>query len=197
MDSQHQRSPVEFNQSCLQGSILLLCRNEGIMISKSFSAMNSVIPNYCAKKALFSILALLRFFIFSAAMAMILIELREAYLFKDILHLALFSIFFLVCSLQIAISRHKDIMKSKERAGHYFLLALFSMAAAFLELVDLGFDQLINRLRGVQSFLSWYQGICILESIFGIIAIMIMAYSLDRMLASLRLIAIELKAISL
>ena len=50
MDSQHQRSPVEFNQSCLQGSILLLCRNEGIMISKSFSAMNSVIPNYCAKK---------------------------------------------------------------------------------------------------------------------------------------------------
>lgn len=114
---------------------------------------------------------------------MILIEQHEAYLFKDILHLALFSIFYLICSLQIAISRHKDIMKSKERSGLYFILALFSMTAAFLELVDLGFDQLVDRLRGVQAVLPWYQGICILESIFGIIAIMMIAYSLDRMLA--------------
>ena len=161
------------------------------------SAMNPVIPNYYAKKALFSSLILLRFFIFAAALTMILIELREAYLFKNILHLALFSIFFLICSLQIAISRHKDIMKSKERSGRYFILALFSMTAAFLELVDLGFDQLVDRLSGVQAFLPWYQGICILESIFGIIAIMMIAYSLDRMLTSLRSIALELKAISL
>ena len=159
--------------------------------------MNSPIPNHYAKKALFSTLTLLRLFILAAAITMILIELREAYLFKDILHLALFSIFFLICTLQVAISRHKEIMKNKERVGRYFLLALFSMSAAFLELVDLGFDQLVNRLSGVQTFLAWYQGICIVESIFGIIAIMIIAYSLDRMLTSLRSIALELKAISL
>ena len=159
--------------------------------------MNPGIPNFYSKKALFVLLVVLRFFIIAAAISMIAIELREAYLFRDILHLALFSIFFLICSLQIAIGRHKVIMKSQERSGRYFMLALFSMTAAFLELVDLGFDQLLDRLRGIQAFLPWYQSICILESIFGIIAIMMIAYSLDRMLVSLRSIALEYKAISL
>ena len=159
--------------------------------------MNSTIPNYYSKKALFILLTVLRFLIFAAAATMILIELREAYLFKDILHLALFSIFFLVCSLQIAISRHKDVVKNKERIERFFMLALFSMTASFLELVDLGFDQLVNRLGGPQAFPPWHQSICILESIFGIIAIMMLTYSLDRMLVSLRSIAIEYKAISL
>ena len=159
--------------------------------------MNSAIPNYYSKKILYSLLFVLRIFIFIAAVTMVVIEIREAYLFKDILHLALFSISFLVCSLQIAISRHKVVMKSQERARRFFMMALFSMTAAFLELVDLGFDQMVDRLSGVQAFLPWYQSICILESIFGITAIMMLAYSLDRMLVSLRSIAIEYKAIGL
>ena len=159
--------------------------------------MNSAIPNYYSKKVLFGLLTVLRFFLAAAALTLISIELREAYLLKSILHLALFSIFFLICSFQIALSRHKDIMKSRQRVGRFFVLALFSMTAAFLELVDLGFDQLVNRMRGVQVFLPWYQSICILESIFGIMAIIILTYSLDRMLVSLRSIAAEYNAISL
>ncbi len=159
--------------------------------------MNSTIPNYCSKKILFIFLTLLRFLHVAAAVILISVELREAYLFKDIFHLALFSIFFLICSLQIAISRHGVVMKNNERVGHLFVLALFSMTAAFLELIDLGIDQLVSRLRGLQAFLPWYQGICILESILGILAIMMLAYSVDKMLASLRSIAVEYKSISL
>jgi len=73
----------------------------------------------------------------------------------------------------------------------------YSKKALFVLLVDLGFVQLLDRLRGIQAFLLWYQSICILESIFGIIAIMMIAYSLDRMLVSPRTIVLEYKAISL
>ena len=106
-----------------------------------------------------------------------MIELTEAYMQKDILHLSYFSIFFLICSFQVNLSRHKDVMKSDERVGRLFVLALFSLTAAFLELVDLGFDQLVNRLRGNQELISWHQSICILEVIFGIIVILMLVYS--------------------
>ncbi len=79
--------------------------------------MNSAIPNCYSKKILYNLLFVLRIFIFMVAVTMVVIEIREAYLFKDILHLALFSISFLVCSLQIAISRHKVVMKSQEGLG--------------------------------------------------------------------------------
>ena len=88
-------------------------------------------------------------------------------------------------------------MKSDERVGRLFVLALFSLTAAFLELVDLGFDQLVNRLRGNQELISWYQSICILEVIFGIIGILMLVYSLDRMLVALRSIASDYKTTSL
>ena len=52
--------------------------------------MNSAIPNYYSKKILYSLLILLRIIIFIAAVTMVVIEIREVYLFKDILHLALF-----------------------------------------------------------------------------------------------------------
>ena len=107
-----------------------------------------------------------------------MIELTEAYMQKDILHLSYFSIFFLICSFQVNLSRHKDVMKSDEIVGRLFVLALFSLTAAFLELVDLGFDQLVNRIRGNQELISWHQSICILEVIFGIIVILILVYSL-------------------
>ena len=155
--------------------------------------MNTAIHGSYSKKALFTLLAVLRFFLAAAAVVLITIELTEAYMQKDILHLSYFSIFFLICSFQVNLSRHKDVMKSDERVGRLFVLALFSLTAAFLELVDLGFDQLVNRLRGNQELISWYQSICILEVIFGIIAILMLVYSLDRMLVALRSIASDYK----
>ena len=88
-------------------------------------------------------------------------------------------------------------MKSEERIGRLFVLALFSLTAAFLELIDLGFDQLVSRISGNQALTAWYQSICILEVIFGILAIIALVYSLDRMLVALRSIAGDYKATTL
>ena len=88
-------------------------------------------------------------------------------------------------------------MKSDERIGRLFVLALFSMSAAFLELVDLGFDQLANKLRNSESLLTCYKSICIFEVIVGILAILMVTYSLVRMLVSLRSIAGDYKTTSL
>ena len=159
--------------------------------------MNSPLHASYSKKALFCLLAALRIFLIAAALTMIVIELAEAYLQKDVLHLALFSMFFLICNFQINLSRHKEVMKSEDRIGRLFVLALFSLSAAFLELVDLGFDQLLNRIRGNLGLISWHQSICIFEVIFGAMAICMMTYSLDRMLVSLRSIAGDYKTTSL
>ena len=156
--------------------------------------MKTAIHGSYSKKVLFSLLAVLRFFLAAAAVVLIAIELTEAYIQKDILHLTLFSIFFLICNFQVNLSRHKDVMKSEERIGRLFVLALFSLTAAFLELIDLGFDQLVSRISGNQALTAWYQSICILEVIFGIIAIIVLVYSLDRMLVALRSIAGDYKA---
>ena len=128
---------------------------------------------------------------------MIAIELVEAFLQKDVLHLALFAMFFLISNFQINLSRHKEVMKSDERIGRLFVLALFSMSAAFLELVDLGFGQLLNKLLNSESLLTCYKSICIFEAIVGISAILMVTYSLDRMLVSLRSIAGDYKTTSL
>ena len=105
--------------------------------------------------------------------------------------------FFLISNFQINLSRHKEVMKSDERIGRLFVLALFSMSAAFLELVDLGFDQLLNKLLNSESLLTCYKSICIFEAIVGISAILMVTYSLDRMLVSLRSIAGDYKTTSL
>ena len=85
-------------------------------------------------------------------------------------------------------------MKSEERTGRLFVLALFSLSASFLELVDLGFDQLSKKLQGGAGLQHSYQTLCVIETIVGIVAIVMITYSLDRMLVSLRLIASEYKA---
>ena len=156
--------------------------------------MASMIHGSLSKKALISLLASLRIFLIAAASTVIVIELIEIYLQKDVLHLALFAMFFLICNFQINLSRHKEVMKSEERTGRLFVLALFSLSASFLELVDLGFDQLSKKLQGGAGLQHSYQTLCVIETIVGIVAIVMITYSLDRMLVSLRLIASEYKA---
>ena len=54
--------------------------------------MNTAIHGSYSKKALFTLLAVLRFFLAAAAVVLIMIELTEAYMQKDILHLSYFSL---------------------------------------------------------------------------------------------------------
>ena len=159
--------------------------------------MSSMVHASLSKKALFQLLVVLRFFLVAAAVTMIAIELIEAFLQKDVLHLALFAMFFLISNFQINLSRHKEVMKSDERIGRLFVLALFSMSAAFLELVDLGFDQLASKLQNSAALVTCYKSICVFEAVVGIAAILMVTYSLDRMLVSLRSIAGDYKTTSL
>ena len=159
--------------------------------------MSSMVYASLSKKALFQLLVVLRFFLVAAAATMIAIELVKAFLPKDILHLALFAMFFLISNFQVNLSRHKEVMKSDERIGRLFVLALFSMSAAFLELVDLGFDQLASKLQNSSALVTCYKSICVFEAVVGIAAILMVTYSLDRMLVSLRSIAGDYKTTSL
>ncbi len=88
-------------------------------------------------------------------------------------------------------------MKSEEQISRLFVLALFALAAAFLELVDLGFDQITNNLKDNLALMSGYQVVCIFETTCGIMAILLIAYSIERMLVTLRSIAYNYRKISL
>lgn len=150
-----------------------------------------------SKKALFTLISLLRFFLIAAALTIITTEILETYREKDLLHLSMFSICFLLSNFQINLSRHTAIMKSEERISRLFVLALFALAAAFLELVDLGIDQITDNLKDNLVLMNAYQVVCIFETACGIIAILLIAYSIERMLVTLRSTAYDYRKISL
>jgi hypothetical protein len=150
-----------------------------------------------SKRALFTLISLLRLFLIAAALTIITTEILEIYQEKDLLHLSMFSIFFLLSNFQVNLSRHTAVMKSEERISRLFVLALFTLSAAFLELVDLGFDQITDNLQYSTVLMSGYQIVCIFETACGVMAVLLIAYSIDRMLVTLRSTAYDYRKISL
>ena len=150
-----------------------------------------------SKRALFTLISLLRLFLIAAALTIITTEILEIYQEKDLLHLSMFSIFFLLSNFQYNLSRHTAVMKSEERISRLFILALFTLSAAFLELVDLGFDQITDNLKYSTVLMSGYQIVCIFETACGVMAVLLIAYSIDRMLVTLRSTAYDYRKISL
>jgi hypothetical protein len=150
-----------------------------------------------SKRALFTLISLLRLFLIAAALTIITTEILEIYQEKDLLHLSMFSIFFLLSNFQVNLSRHTAVMKSEERISRLFVLALFTLSAAFLELVDLGFDQITDNLKYSTVLMSGYQIVCIFETACGVMAVLLIAYSIDRMLVTLRSTAYDYRKISL
>ena len=150
-----------------------------------------------SKRALFTLISLLRLFLIAAALTIVTTEILEIYQEKDLLHLSMFSIFFLLSNFQVNLSRHTAVMKSEERISRLFILALFTLSAAFLELVDLGFDQITDNLKYSTALMSGYQIVCIFETACGVMAVLLIAYSIDRMLVTLRSTAYDYRKISL
>ena len=150
-----------------------------------------------SKKALFTLITLLRLFLMAAALTIVATEILEIYREKDLLHLSMFSIFFLLCNFQINLSSHTAVMKSEELISRLFVLALFTLSAAFLELVDLGFDQITDHLKYNSALASVYQIVCIFEAVCGAMEVLLIAYSIDRMLVTLRSTAYDYRKISL
>ena len=71
------------------------------------------------------------------------IESLEMTVAKDIHHLALFSILILFANLQLSISKFLLSMEDDDRAKQLFVMAVLTLAAAFLQVVELGLDQLL------------------------------------------------------
>lgn len=159
--------------------------------------MTSFTHGTISKRTLFALLGTLRLFLAAAAITVIIVEIIEVYMQKEVMHLALFAMFFLICNFQINLSRHTSVLKIEERISRLFMLALFSLAAAFFELVDLGFDQVTKNLKSNPLLTAGYQSICILETAVGTLAILLITYSIDRMLVTLRSTAHDYRTVNL
>ena len=95
--------------------------------------------------------------------------------------LTLFSMFFLVSNFLVNIGRHQAVLGEDEKAQSLFFLAMFAMAAAMFELVDLGLDQVLKVINAT-SMQILYNILAVFESLTGMIAVIMIYYSLDRLL---------------
>ena len=115
---------------------------------------------------------------------------------KEILHLTLFSMFFLVSNYLINVGKHKAVLGDDERAQSLFFLAMFAIAAAMFELIDLALDQVLKAIN-TTSMQTLQISIAIVESVIGIAAVLIIYFALKRLLFFLRSLLIELKEIKI
>ncbi len=115
---------------------------------------------------------------------------------KEVLHLTLFSMFFLVSNFLVNIGRHKAVLGEDEKAQSLFFLAMFAMAAAMFELVDLGLDQVLKAINAT-SMQILHIFIAVFESLTGMIAVIMIYFALDRLLVFLRALTVDLKDIKI
>ena len=115
---------------------------------------------------------------------------------KEVLHLTLFSMFFLVSNFLVNIGRHKAVVGEDERAQSLFFLAMFAMAAAMFELVDLGLDQALKAINAT-SMQALHVSIAIIESLIGMVAVFMIYFALDRLLVFLRSLMVDLKDVKI
>ena len=131
------------------------------------------------KHLLTPILLFLRWLLWLAIVANITVELAEVYLQKDIHHLAMSAIFFLLANLQISISRLLVSIEEVETAKQFFFISIFMICAAIIEIIDLGVDRFLTEIANSQ-FTAFYKFISIAEFLLGTFSTMLAGYSLDR-----------------
>lgn len=131
-----------------------------------------------------------------ALFAYIAAEFVQLKLQKEILHLTLFSMFLLVSNYLVNIGKYDAVLAGEERAQSLFFLAMFALAAAMFELVDLGLDQVL-KVIDTTSTQVLRMSILTAEALIGIAAILMIYFVLDRLLVFLRSLSAELKDIKL
>ena len=156
----------------------------------------SRIPCLRAKRILWGTLAVLRVLLVISVVAYAVVECIEFNSNKQILHLTLFSMFFLLSNFLINVGRHKAAIQSDEHAQSLFWMAMFAISAAMLELVDLALDQVLAALAD-PSMLVYFNAVSVIESLFGFCAVLMVYFSIDRFLVFLRSISFELRYIGL
>ena len=112
------------------------------------------------------------------------------------MRLTLFSMFLLLSNYLVSISKRKAVFGEGERAQSVFLLGMFAMAAAVLELVDLALDE---ALKGIDltTMQKLYVSVSGLESMIGFIAVLMIYFTLDRLMVFMRSLIINLKSVEI
>lgn len=149
-----------------------------------------------AKTVLGCTFSAIRVLLLISVFAYMLIEFVELTGQREVLRLTLFSMFLLLSNYLVSISKHKAVFGEGERAQSVFLLGMFAMAAAVLELVDLALDE---ALKGIDltTMQKLYVSVSGLESMIGFIAVLMIYFTLDRLMVFMRSLIINLKSVEI
>ena len=156
----------------------------------------SRIPHLRVKRILWGTLSFLRVLVAISVVAYVAVEFVEFSSNKELLHLTLFSMFFLFSNFLINIGRHKAAIQSDEHAQSLFWMAMFALCAAMLELVDLALDQVLGAMTDPSLFV-YFTIVQVVESSLGLFAVLMVYFSIDRFLVFVRSISFELRHIGL
>lgn len=156
----------------------------------------SRIPHLRVKRILWGTLSFLRVLVAISVVAYVAVEFVEFSSNKELLHLTLFSMFFLFSNFLINVGRHKAAIQSDEHAQSLFWMAMFALCAAMLELVDLALDQVLGAMTDPSLFV-YFTIVQVVESSLGLFAVLMVYFSIDRFLVFIRSISFELRHIGL
>jgi len=151
------------------------------------------IPNLQSKRVLWFSLSALRILAVIGALTYSVVALLEFKSNKEILHLTMFSMFILFTNFQIKIGTYSSVV-IKENSAKIFMISMFTLTAALLELVDLAFDQILKKLNA-PGLEGYYLAVNVIDSILGIFAVLVFCYSLIKFISFLRSQTVELKEI--
>lgn len=158
--------------------------------------MPSRLRDLSINQALVMLLGFLRLLLWGAIILNLGIESLEMTVARDIHHLALFSILILFANLQLSISKFLLSMEDDERAKKLFVMAVLTLAAGFLQVVELGLDQLLIYLsQGPKELL--FRILLFVEFLFGIATTLVAGYSMDRFFVLLKAKTKQLSAIKI
>ena len=143
------------------------------------------------KDLLASILVVLRWLLWVAIGANIAIEIAEVYLQKDVYHLAISAIFFLLANMQIGISRLLISMDDEEMSRRFFYLSIVMLCAAVIAVFDMGIDRILAEMASSQFVFS-YKLLSIAEFLLGSISTLLAGYSLDQFFVLIRRKVVDL-----
>jgi hypothetical protein len=148
------------------------------------------------RHSLASILVVLRWLLWVAIGANIAIEIAEVYLQKDVYHLAVSAIFFLLANMQIGISRLLISMDDEEMSRRFFYLSIVMLCAAVIAVFDMGIDRVLAEMAASQ-FAFLYKLVSIAEFLLGSISTLLAGYSLDRFFVLIRRKIVDLADVKL
>ena len=149
------------------------------------------IPNLTSKRILWIAFSAIRILAAICAIAYFIVALLEFKSNKEIMHLTMFSMFILCANFQLSIGGYRVVI-FEENSAKIFMLSMFTLSAAFLELADLGLDQVLKQLEA-ENLSEYYLALSGIESIISIIGVLVFCYSLDKFMAFLKLKTLELK----